>query len=81
VVLLQFNTVIFFIFLIASKLYLIWISLFLKFRCQLDYKQFEIGGKENTVTIQLIFGMQEIKGFYPYSAINMLLVKALNINL
>jgi ATP-binding cassette, subfamily B, bacterial len=61
IVLLQYNTAIFFIFLIASVLYLVWISVFLKFRRQLDYKRFDISGKENTITMQLIFGMQEIK--------------------
>ena len=45
----------------ASILSDFWIKLFLKFRRQLNYKQFAIASKENTATMQLIYGMQEIK--------------------
>ncbi|MDZ4808858.1 MAG: peptidase domain-containing ABC transporter [Bacteroidota bacterium] len=61
VVLLLYNKTIFFIFAIGSILYFFWIKLFLKFRRQLDYKRFAIASKENTATMQLIYGMQEIK--------------------
>lgn len=61
IVLLQYNKAIFFIFGIGSILYLFWIKLFLKFRRQLDFKRFAIASKENTATMQLIYGMQEIK--------------------
>ena len=61
VVLLLYNKTIFFIFAIGSILYFFWIKLFLKFRRQLNYKQFAIASKENTATMQLIYGMQEIK--------------------
>jgi ATP-binding cassette subfamily B protein len=60
-VLLHFNTTIFMVFAIGSLLYFLWIRLFLKFRRQLDYKRFAIASKENTMTMQLIQGMQEIK--------------------
>lgn len=60
-VLLSYNFVIFMIFFIGSLLYLLWIILFLKFRRKLNYQRFFIASKENNATIQLIYGMQEIK--------------------
>ncbi len=61
IVLLLYNKTIFFIFAIGSILYFFWIKIFLKFRRQLDFKRFAIASKENTATMQLIYGMQEIK--------------------
>jgi ATP-binding cassette, subfamily B, bacterial len=60
-VLMYFNITIFAIFGIGSILYFIWIRLFLKYRRQLDYKKFAAASKENSATLQLIYGMQEIK--------------------
>ena len=60
-VLLVYNTQVFFIFLLGSLLYAVWILLFLKKRRQLDHKRFDIGAKESSMTIQLITGMQEIR--------------------
>lgn len=61
VILLLYNSTIFFVFVAGSILYFLWIKLFLKFRRQLDYKRFAIASRENTATMQLIYGMQEIK--------------------
>ena len=61
VVLAVFNVYIFAVFLIASILYSAWVILFLKKRRQLDYKRFEIAAKEQSATIQMVQGMQEIK--------------------
>lgn len=61
IVLLYYNTTIFAIFLAGSILYFFWIRLFLKYRRQLDYKRFAALSKENSTTMQLILGMQEIK--------------------
>jgi ATP-binding cassette subfamily B protein len=61
IVLLLYNKTIFFIFIIGSILYFFWIRIFLKFRRQLDFKRFAIASRENTATMQLIYGMQEIK--------------------
>ncbi len=61
VVLLQYNTYVFGIFCIGSLLYFFWIKIFLRYRRSLNYKQFAIASKENTATMQLIYGMQEIK--------------------
>jgi ATP-binding cassette subfamily B protein len=61
IIILLYNKTVFFIFCTGSVLYYLWIKLFLKFRRQLDYKRFAIASKENTATMQLIYGMQEIK--------------------
>lgn len=61
IVLLYFNTTIFLIFALGSILYFVWISIFLKHRRQLDYKRFAALSKENSATMQLLQGMQEIK--------------------
>jgi ATP-binding cassette subfamily B protein len=60
-VLLSYNTTIFIIFAAGSLMYFFWIRLFLKYRRTLDYKRFAAASKENTITMQLIQGMQEIK--------------------
>lgn len=61
IILLLYNKTIFFIFAIGSILYFFWIRLFLKYRRKLDIKRFAVASKENTATMQLIYGMQEIK--------------------
>lgn len=60
-VLLYFNITIFIIFAVGSILYFLWIRLFLKYRRKLDYRKFAALSKENSATMQLIYGMQEIK--------------------
>jgi len=61
IVLLIYNTSIFFIFLVASVLYLFWISIFLKKRKIIDYQNFEQLSENRSTLIELIQGMQEIK--------------------
>lgn len=61
IVLLIYSTKIFFIFLIGSILYFLWIRIFLRFRRNLDVQRFNLAAKENSATMQLIYGMQEIK--------------------
>jgi ATP-binding cassette, subfamily B, bacterial len=61
IILLQYSSYVFAIFCIGSFLYFLWICLFLRYRRNLDYKRFALASKENTATMQLIFGMQEIK--------------------
>lgn len=60
-VLLNYNTGIFIIFAVSSAIYLGWIQFFLKYRRKLDYQRFAIASKENNATMQLVYGMQEIK--------------------
>lgn len=61
VVLAMFNAMIFVVFIISAALYSGWVIFFLKKRKQLDYKRFHIAAKEQSITIQLVQGMQEIK--------------------
>jgi ATP-binding cassette subfamily B protein len=61
IVLLMYNTTVFFIFAVGSVLYFLWIRAFLNYRRRLDYKRFDAAAKENSATMQLIHGMQEIK--------------------
>lgn len=60
-VLLFYSYKIFLIFILGSTLYVLWILFFLKKRRQLDYKLFEQKAKSQSITYQLIYGMQEIK--------------------
>ncbi len=61
IVLLYYNIAIFSIFFIASGLYILWISMFMKRRRELDYKSFTQNAANQSSVIQLITGMQEIK--------------------
>jgi ATP-binding cassette subfamily B protein len=61
IVLLNYNNLIFGVFITASAIYILWILLFLKKRKELDYTQFDIASAEQSKTIQLVQGMQEIK--------------------
>lgn len=60
-VLAYYNVNIFFIFLISSVLYSLWVIAFLKKRRALDFKRFDISSKNQSSVVQLISGMQEIK--------------------
>ena len=61
IVLISYNTAVFGIFALGSLLYFFWVRLFLKKRRDFNYSRFAIASKENTATMQLIHGMQEIK--------------------
>lgn len=61
IVLATFNFAIFIVFSAAAFAYSVWVILFLKKRKTLDYKRFDIASKEQSATIQLVQGMQEIK--------------------
>jgi ATP-binding cassette subfamily B protein len=61
VVLALYNLTIFLVFAGGSILYLGWIRLFLQQRRKLDYKRFAASARSQSVLVQLIQGMQEIK--------------------
>lgn len=61
IVLVMYNTQLFFVFIGFSALYFIWVQLFLKIRRKLNYETFRLSAKENNATLQLIQGMQEIR--------------------
>ena len=61
IVLAVYDRLIFIVFLVATLIYAGWILLFLRKRRELDYAYFEQAGRNQSVTYQLINGMQEIK--------------------
>lgn len=61
VVLGMYSLPIFFVFMLAATLYVLWVIVFLKKRKLLDYKQFDVSAAEQGKTMELIQGMQEIK--------------------
>lgn len=61
IVLWFYSIKIFGIFIVGSLCYTAWILLFLIKRKQIDYKLFEQRSKNQNKTVQLIYGMQEIK--------------------
>lgn len=61
IVLCVYSVKIFLIFLIASVLYVLWVTIFLKRRRQLDHKRFAQAAAEQSNLFQMITGMQEIK--------------------
>jgi ATP-binding cassette, subfamily B, bacterial len=60
-VLFHYNTSIFGVYFIATLIYIIYITFFLKKRKELDYKRFDQMSQNQSSLIQLISGMQEIK--------------------
>jgi ATP-binding cassette, subfamily B, bacterial len=60
-VLAWYNMLIFTVFLVCSLLYVGWVVLFLRKRRELDHRRFGISSNNQSVVIQLIQGMQEIK--------------------
>lgn len=61
VVMLMYSVSVFLIFLAGSILYIVWISVFLRERRKLNYKQFALASRENSATLEMVQGMQEIK--------------------
>lgn len=61
VVLLFYNALIFTIFAIGSILYVLWVLLFMKYRAELDTKNFYHQSVNQNNVLELINGMQEIK--------------------
>lgn len=60
-VLIYYNTGIFFIFATGSLLYIVWIVFFLRRRKEIDHKRFAQMSQEQSIVIELVTGMQEIK--------------------
>ncbi|MCQ2203836.1 MAG: peptidase domain-containing ABC transporter [Bacteroidales bacterium] len=61
VVLCFYSWVVFCVFLIASAMYVMWLSVFLKKRRILDYDYFEKRAVNDNLTYQMVTSMQEIK--------------------
>lgn len=60
-ILIIYNVKMFFVMLVASVLYVGWITLFMKKRADLDHKSFAVNATYQSDLIELIEGMQEIK--------------------
>ncbi|WP_255717895.1 peptidase domain-containing ABC transporter [Dyadobacter sp. CY345] len=60
-ILYYFNPQLFLVFIIGSALYMAWVLLFMKKRAKIDYQYFDQSSGNQSSTIQLINGMQEIK--------------------
>ncbi len=60
-VMVLYSVPVFLIFATGSILYILWISLFLKARRKLNYKHFALASRENSATLEMVQGMQEIK--------------------
>lgn len=60
-ILAQYNVQLFFVFTAGSILYFAWVQIFLRIRRKLNYQTFHISANENSATLQLVQGMQEIK--------------------
>jgi len=61
IILLLYNTVIFYIFLAGSALYVAWVMGFLKLRKKLDWEYFELVAKNQSYWVETISGIQDIK--------------------
>lgn len=60
-VLFYYNSFIFLVFLGSNIFYFAWISIFMRYRRILNYKNFEVSAKNQNSIIQMIGGMQELK--------------------
>ena len=61
IVLALYNIKILVLFIAGSLLYILWVSLFMKQRAQLDHQRFKQMSANNSKLISLVNGMQEIK--------------------
>ncbi|WP_398453341.1 peptidase domain-containing ABC transporter [Sphingobacterium thalpophilum] len=61
IILLLYNTSIFWIFLAGSTFYILWIMGFLKLRKKLDWDYFELTAKNQSYWVETIGGIQDIK--------------------
>ncbi len=60
-ILAYYSWTIFFVFIIATVLYFVWIRIFMQKRRELDYKRFDRLSKNQSSLMELIAGMMEIK--------------------
>lgn len=60
-ILAYYNVVILLVFLIGNTLYILWITLFLRWRRRLDMARFAQASAEQSNLVEIVTGMQEIK--------------------
>lgn len=61
IILFFYNTIIFYIFLTGSLLYVVWIVAFLEIRKKLDWEYFELISKNQSYWVETITSIQDIK--------------------
>lgn len=61
VILLFYNPIIFFIFLLGSTIYVCWVMLFLKVRRKLDWQYFELVSRNQSYWVETVTAIQDIK--------------------
>jgi ATP-binding cassette subfamily B protein len=61
IILLVYNSGIFFIFVAGSFLYVVWILTFLRIRKKLDWEYFELNAKNQSFWVETVGNVQEIK--------------------
>lgn len=61
IILLLYNSTIFFIFLVGSVLYVCWVMLFLKVRKKLDWQYFELISRNQSYWVETVSAIQDIK--------------------
>ncbi|SEW52322.1 peptidase domain-containing ABC transporter [Chitinophaga arvensicola] len=61
IILISYNINLFLVFTAGNLLYFGWIQLFLRIRRKMNYETFYLSAKENSATLQLVQGMQEIR--------------------
>ena len=61
VILAVYNSIIFYIFLFGSILYVVWVMAFLKLRKKLDWEYFELVSKNQSYWVETIESIQDIK--------------------
>lgn len=61
IILLVYNSIIFYIFLAGSILYVLWVLLFLSIRKKLDWEYFELVSKDQSYWVETVSAIQDIK--------------------
>ena len=61
IILLIYNEAIFFIFIVGSILYVLWVLLFLKIRKKLDWQYFELISRNQSYWVETVSAIQDIK--------------------
>lgn len=60
-ILAYYNALLLLVFLVGNALYVLWITLFLRWRRRLDMARFTQASAEQSTLVQIVTGMQEIK--------------------
>lgn len=62
-----FNKVFFLLFVTSTIIYILWIILFINSRKKIDWERFEVNSQNQTILLQLINGIQDLKIYNSFS--------------